>query len=260
MVSIGRYIAGESFVHQMDPRVKIISIIVLSLVILSGELFILSALSALLFLTVLLSRLPMRGFYETLRPTAFFLLFLFLLHLFFTPGRPLPFFPLWKVTVTHEGLWAGLQITWRFALLLMWAATLTMTTPPSEMIGGIERIFRPFRFLGVPSHDIALMVSMAVRFVPVLREQIDTAKTAQLARGADFATGSLRRRSRAVSRLMWPVIAGTIRRADHLATAIEARGYSGRPRTLMREMRLSNSDYTVMAVISGMVLVQWVWG
>ncbi len=260
MYAIGRYIAGESFFHRLDPRVKILSMIVLSLLILNGGIFALTALSSLLIVAALLSRLSMRLFYQALRPTALFLFFLFLLHLFFTPGRALPSFPLWKVSATYEGLIEGFRITWRFALLLMWAAALTMTTPPAEMIGGIERMLRPFRFLGVPSHDIALMISMAVRFVPVLREQIDRTKTAQLARGADFGRGSFRDRSRAVSRLMWPVIAGTTRRAERLAIAIEARGYSGSPRTLMREMRFSGADYTAAAVVSVMALVQWVWG
>lgn len=260
MVPMGHYIAGHSFLYRADPRVKILCIIALSLLIVGGNPFSLASLTGLLLLTALCSRLPVRLYYDALRPTALLLFLLFLLHVFFTDGRPVPPFPLWGVTVTHEGLSGGIVIAWRFALLLMWAATLTMTTSPGEMVGGIERILRPFRFLGVPSHDLALMISMAFRFVPVLQEEVGRVKTAQMARGAEFGTGPLRRRARAVSRLMWPVIAGTLRRADRLAVAIEARGYSGSPRTSMREMRISGPDYCIMAVVLAMVLTHWMWG
>jgi biotin transport system permease protein/energy-coupling factor transport system permease protein len=259
MASLGHYIPGPSFLHRVDPRVKIFSIIALSVVILNRGIFGLSLLSGMLFLTGMLSRLPLRSFYEALKPAALFILFLFMLHLLFTDGRPVPPFPIRGIHITYEGLSGGLQIAWRLALLLAWAATLTMTTAPSEMIGGIERILRPFRFLGVPSHELALMVSMAVRFVPVLREEIHRVRTAQLARGADLASAPLRDRAGAVSRLMWPVMTGTMRRADRLAAAIEARGYSGGPRTFLREIRMTTADYKAMAVTACVVAATWAW-
>jgi len=257
MNSLTRYTGGESITHRLDPRVKIVSVIGLSFFILSGPLLTLAALSAFLLLVYPASGLPLRRLHDSLRPATTFLILLFVLHLAFTEGRPVPPFPPWRVTVTYEGLQGGGLVTWRFALLLAWASVLTMTTSSIEMVGGIEALLRPLPFLKTRSQDLALMISMAMRFVPTLREEMDRVKMAQLSRGASYGTGPLAQRARAVTSLMWPVMLGTLRRADNLATAIEARGYRSGPRTSLREFRLSRADYGTMAVMASIAALQW---
>ncbi|MBN1104641.1 MAG: energy-coupling factor transporter transmembrane protein EcfT [Deltaproteobacteria bacterium] len=257
MYHTGMYVEGESVAHRLDPRVKIVSVIGISFLILSGSLFALAALSGFLLWMYRAAGLPFRRLYGSLRPATGFLVLLFVLHLAFTEGRPLPPFPPWRVTVTYEGLHGGTLVTWRFALLLAWASVLTMTTSSIEMVGGVEALLRPLPFMRTRSQDLALMISMAMRFVPTMREEMDRVKMAQLSRGASYGTGPLLQRAKAVTSLMWPVILGTLRRADNLATAMEARGYRGGPCTSMREFRLSRADYGAIAVIASIAALQW---
>ena len=196
MYHIGQYIPGKSIIHRLDPRVKIGATIVLSILILKGEAFTGAMISAFLIALVPVSRLNISHMMRALRPVLFFFTLLFLLHLFFTDGTPIPPFPPWRVTVTYEGLFRGAMTTWQFILLILNAAILTMTTSPTELISGIERLLRPLGVLRIPSHDIAIMISIALRFVPTFLEEIDRIKTAQMARGADFRTGTFLEGSR----------------------------------------------------------------
>jgi energy-coupling factor transporter transmembrane protein EcfT len=152
--------------------------------------------------------------------------------------------------VTYEGLGLGAAVTWQFVALVVSAAVLTMTTAPSELVGGFERLLRPFNRLGVPSHDIAIMVSVALRFVPTLLEEVERMKEAQAARGADFAGGGLIRRLRKMATLVIPLILCTFRRADELALAMEGRGYHRGPRTYLRELKFTRADYAALLAVT----------
>jgi len=252
MYKIGQYIPGESIIHRLDPRVKIGFAVVLSILILKGEMLTAATISAFLVALIPISRLTPRHIAKALKPMLFFFVFLFLLHLFFTDGTPIPPFPSWRVTVTYEGLFRGLITTWQFILLILSASILTMTTSPTELVSGIERLLRPLKALKIPSHDIAIMISIALRFVPTFLEEIDRIKEAQMARGADFKTGPVIRRAKSAVSLLVPLVLCSFRRADELATAMEARGYRRGSRTYMRELSMARADYVAVVVMVSM--------
>jgi biotin transport system permease protein/energy-coupling factor transport system permease protein len=193
---------------------------------------------------------------RAVRPLAIFFALVFLMHLFFTAGTPIPSFPL----ATYEGLYRGVLLAWRFVFLILSAAILTMTTLPSELMSGIERCLRPLRYLGISSHDVAVMVSIVLRFVPTLLQELDQIKEAQMARGADFKTGTIPARMKRVSSLVIPLIRNSILRAEELAVGMEGRGYRRGPRSYMRELRMTPSDYTILAVLvilTGLGIYRW---
>jgi biotin transport system permease protein len=260
MVYLGQYVAGESMIHGLDPRVKIASVVGLSIVVLRGDMPIQMVISAFMIALIPASRLSPGQIVRSLRPMMFFLGILFVLHLFFTEGKAIPPFPLWHVTITYEGVYQGVLIVWRFALLLAAASFLTMTTSPSELVNGIERILRPLKVFRIPSHDIAIMISIALRFLPTFLHEIERIREAQMARGANFKTGSLRRRIRAFRALAMPLIFNTIHRADDLAVAMEGRGYKRGPRTYMRELSLSRNDYMALVVMILTIAILFIQG
>ncbi|MBE0557988.1 MAG: energy-coupling factor transporter transmembrane protein EcfT, partial [Proteobacteria bacterium] len=180
---------------------------------------------------------------------------IFFMHLFTTEGKPLLVFSPLSLTITREGLRQGALVTWQFAGLVIGAAILTMTTLPSDLVGGIERLLRPLARLGIPSQEIAVMIAMALRFLPMLLEEYDRLRMAQMARGADFSTGGITLRMRAVMLLAIPLLLSAFRRADELVTAMEARGYRRGPRTTLRELRMTGTDVAAFAVMATFVLM-----
>ncbi len=248
---LGQYVPGHSPVHRLDPRVKIVAVLLASVVILNAGAAESLAVTAFLLAGAALAGLSGARIAEALRPLAWFFAILFGLHLFFTEGRPivaaLP-------AVTWEGLRRGAEVTWQFAALVVSAAILTMTTVPSELVGGFEKLLRPFNRIGVPSHDIALMVSVALRFVPTLLEEVERMREAQVARGADFGAGGPVRRLRKMAALVIPLILCTFRRADELALAMEGRGYHRGPRTYLRELKFTRNDYAALLAVASFLL------
>lgn len=250
MFHLGQYIPKTSVVHALDPRVKILATLLLSMTILQAGPVKAVVLSVFLLCSAWLSRLSWRDMGTALKPLVFFFCFLFLLHLFFTDGRPLlTACPI----ITAEGLARGLITTWQFMALIVCAALLTMTTTPSELISGIEHLLRPLRNLRIPSHDLAVMVSLALRFVPMLLMEFRRLREAQLSRGADFRGGTVMERVKNVSLVASALIIQTFQRADELAQAMEGRGYERGPRTYLRELKMGRTDYTIM--ISTLVFI-----
>jgi len=248
MYNLGQYLRTDSLIHRLDPRIKILSVIAMSIMILRSRGSEPALISLFLAAAAFAGRMKPRHVIDALRPLAPFLCILFFLHLFFTEGRPILEIPP-GITVTLEGLHRGLLTTWQFAALVTGASILTLTTSPSELISGLERLLRPFRRIGVPSHDIALMVSLALRFVPTLLEELERVMKAQLARGADFKKGNMVKRFKAISSLVVPLALGSLRRAEELARAMEGRGYERGPRTYLRELRLAPPDYAAFAIV-----------
>jgi biotin transport system permease protein len=244
MYSLGRYIPGNSPVHTLDPRTKIITAVLVSVSLVKGGIIVLVLFAILFGVVALAARLPPRALLGALRPMAVVLAVIFGLHLFFTAGAPvldgIPF-------ITYEGLIKGCLVGWQFAALLFAGAILTMATSPSELVGGIERLLRPLRIFRIPSHDIALMISMALRFVPTLLDEIRNTRDAQAARGADFRQGNPRMRFSRVAGLAIPILLSTFRRADELSMAIEGRAYRRGPRTYLRDLRMNAADFAVLA-------------
>jgi len=248
MYNLGQYLPKESAVHRLDPRIKILSIVVLSVMVLKARGLEPALLSLFLAAAAFAGGVKLRHVIDALRPLAVFLLILFSLHVFLTSGTPLLNIPP-GISITREGLQLGILTTWRFAALVTGASILTLTTTPSELVSGLERLLRPFNRIGLPSHDIAVMISLALRFVPTLLDELGRLRKAQLARGAEFSKGSITGRVKASSSLVIPLALGSVRRAEELARAMEARGYERGPRTYLRELRLTPADYAAFAVV-----------
>jgi energy-coupling factor transporter transmembrane protein EcfT len=251
MVRLGQYVSGQSFLHRMDPRVKLVAVVALSLCILRTDTPG-AVLSTLCLLAVALaSRIAPRLILRALLPVVPFLVLLFLLHSLFTEGtsivRDFPF-------PSREGLVTGLLVAWRFFNLILAAALLTLTTSPSELALGIERLLSPLHFLRIPSHHVGTMISLALRFVPSLLEEYERIKEAQTARGLNLRNGSPATRLRKLSGLVVPLALGIFRRADELVAAIEGRGYGQGRRTHLRELRFSRSDGAALCVIVLLIL------
>jgi len=246
MIHLGQYIPRSSIIHNLDPRVKLAAAVILSIMILKGDMLTQCWITAFLLILVPASRLNLNHIRAAFRPMLFFLGLLFFLHLLFTTGTPIPPFPPWPITMTYEGLHMGGFVIWQFSLLILSAAILTMSTPPGGLICGIERFLRPFKRVGVPSQDLALMISMAIRFVPTILDELNRIKEAQTARGACFKNGPLLRRMKATGSLLIPLIQSTMRRADALAMAMESRGYHRGPRTYLHELKMGRKDYMAL--------------
>ncbi|MCL0069916.1 energy-coupling factor transporter transmembrane protein EcfT [Dehalococcoidia bacterium] len=252
---LGQYTPGSSVIHRLDPRVKIVAVMLLSITVLRADAFIAIAITILIAGITFIARLSPSHLLRAVKPLAIFFVLIFLMHLFFTPGAPIPL-PL----ATYEGLYRGVLLTWRFVFLILSAAILTMTTTPSELMSGIERLLRPLRPLGISSHDAAVMVSMVLRFVPTLLQELDQIREAQMARGADFKAGNLLARMKRISSLVIPLVRNSILRAEELAIGMEGRGYHRGPRTYMRELRMTPSDYTILVVLmilTGLGIYRW---
>jgi len=239
---LGQYIGGESLVHRLDPRLKVLLTITLSILIFRMDIRAGLAISALLVLLGLISHVPFQLWAKSLKAMAWLFALIFSLHLFFTPGHPL--FPLaipfpW---ITASGFYRGSWVIWQFTLLILSASLLTMTTRPSAFVMGMESLLRPLGRWGFPSHDLAMMISLALRFLPTFLEEIDRIRTAQQARGADFRRGNPIRRMRRMYSLALPILIRLFRRADEVATAMEGRGYRRGPRTYLRELHWTGLD------------------
>lgn len=241
-VIVGQYIPGDSVLHRLDPRTKIM----LSLAIVVALFSVDSAWSyvmigALVFAAIAASRVPFRMVLRGLRPILYILILTFLLHLFMDPGDEL--FTLWKLRATREGLALGLSTAARLILLIMATSLVTLTTSPIVFTDGLEKLLSPFRVVGLPAHELAMMMTIALRFIPTLLEETDKIMKAQMARGADFDTGSLIARAKSMIPILVPLFVSAFRRADELAVAMEARCYrGGAGRTRMRQLRLGACD------------------
>lgn len=254
MIRLGQYLPGDTIIHRLDPRVKILSVVALSLLIFQATPVEIALVSAFLAAFAGAAHMTPAQAAGALRPVAVFMAMIFLIHLLFTEGRPLLSLAPLPVAITQEGLLRGVYVTWQFAGLILAAALLTLTTPPSGLVAGIERLLRPFSRVGIPSQDLAVMVAMALRFMPMLLEEYERLRMAQMARGGDFTTGSLVLRARAVQSLAVLLMLSAFRRADELAVAMEARGYRRGPRTTMRELLFSREDLAASAVMGTLVL------
>ena len=245
----GQYIPGDSVVHRLDPRVKIMATVLLSISLLKGTVPGWIGLTIFLMTTFAVAGLPLGHMISTLRPVRFFLLLFFLLHLVFTPGDIIGPLSWGGVALTYQGLSKGMIVVWQFSLLIWSATILTATTSPSELVIAIERLLRPLGRIGVPCHDIATMVSIALRFFPVFLEEMERIQEAQEARGADFKAGGLVKRAKTASGLLVPLLFSFMRKAEGLAVAMEARAYGMGSHVSMKELRVNGADYVALGVI-----------
>ena len=250
-VTIGQYVPRESPVHRLDPRTKIAAVTSFMVVIFVVRDFVGYGLLTLFLLGIIaLARLPVGFVLRGLRPIVFLLLLTVVLNVFFSgvEGGTVVF-RLWRFTATREGIIRALFIAYRLILLVGITSLLTFTTSPVELTDGIERLLRPLRRFGVPAHELAMMMTIALRFIPTLLEETEKIMKAQMARGAVFDRGGALRRARALVPVLVPLFVSAFRRADELALAMEARCYrGGDKRTRMKELRFAPRDAAALIV------------
>lgn len=257
-ITIGQYIPGDSPIHKLDPRVKIlITFAFITLLFLVGNYFSYLYVIAFMGLVLVLSKISMRYIFKGLKPLVIIITLTVVLNAFMTQGEVL--YKLWIFTITKEGLYQAGFMGLRLVFLITGASLLTLTTSPIELTDGIEKLLNPFRRIGVPAHELAMMMTIALRFIPTLLEETDKIMKAQMARGADFETGNLMTRAKAMVPLLVPLFISAFRRADELAVAMEARCYrGGENRTRMKELKLEFRDFNAVAITTlFFILVIW---
>jgi len=242
----GYYVPSGSPIHRLDPRTKLIVAVSLCLIILQTTPIILAAIAVMLMVLMIRSRLSVGSVLLAMKPALPLPILILLLHLFFTRGIPIPPFPLLHIWITYQGLATGALLAWRFLLLYLSALFLTMVTLPSEFVRGLEQLLKPLEWCRIPTSDLAMMLSVALRFIPIIHEEVVKIGEAQAARGANYRAGDLRRKIRAVTALIMPLTVNTCGRAEELADAMEARGYRGGRRTCLSELAMKPADYLII--------------
>ncbi len=244
-ITLGQYIPGDSILHRLDPRTKIFwtaLLMVATFVIESWSEYLMMGLFTLILL--LISGVPIRHSIKGVKPLLFILAITAILNMFFTAGTSI--FSIGPVKVTYEGIIAAVKLFLRLVMLVITASLMTITTTPMTMTDGIEKILKPFEKIGVPSHEIAMMMSIALRFIPTLLEETDRIMKAQASRGANFDTGSIFSRIKSFIPVLVPLFVSAFKRADELAEAMEARCYrGGKGRTRLKEIHYSRLDALV---------------
>ena len=253
-ITLGQYYPGNSFIHRLDPRTKILSTLLLIVaVFLANTAVGYAALCAMVLFIILVSGLPFMLVLKSVKPLLFIIVLTLVLHAVMGQGEHV--LDQWKfIKVTEEGLQLGVQMAMRLILLLMISSILTFTTSPIVLTDGIEALLRPFRVIGVPAHELAMMMTIALRFIPTLMEETDRIIKAQTARGADFSGGNLLVRAKNMLPILVPLFISAFRRADDLAVAMEARCYrGGEGRTRMHQLAYRSGD--VMAFVFAFAMI-----
>lgn len=256
---IGQYVPKESFVHRLDPRSKLLFLIVFaSIVFLANNWLTNGLLLLFLLLSIISARIGVPYLLRGLRPVWFIIVFTTCLHLFMTKGGAV-YLRLGWLTVEEAGVYQAIFMTLRLTLLVLIGALLTLTTKPIDLTDGLELLLHPLKRLKVPVHEIALMLSIALRFIPTLLEETEKIMKAQKARGVDFETGSPLKRAKNMIPIVIPLFISAFRRAEDLAFAMEARGYrGGEGRTKLRQLRLTHRDLILAGItVVLLVLIGW---
>lgn len=244
MMIIGQYVPGESFIHRLDPRTKILIIFFFVIfVFFANNVWSYSLLTAFTIFTILMTHIPFRYIIKGLTPVWFLIIFTMLLHLFLTKDGPVAF-QLFTISIHWGGIKQGLIISLRFMLLVMMTSLLTLTTSPIDITDAIESLLHPLKKVKFPVHELALMMSISLRFIPTLMQETDKISKAQSSRGVDFRTGPMKERIKAIIPLLIPLFVSAFKRAEELAMAMEARGYQGGDgRSKLRELAYHRIDY-----------------
>lgn len=252
----GRYVPADSVIHRMDPRSKLILIFLfVCIVFLANNMLSYGLLTVYTFLMVALSKVPFRFIYTGLKPVLLLVIFTLFLHLFLTKEGEVIFRFGW-LTIYEEGLRQGIFISLRFFLLILMTSILTLTTTPIEITDGLESLLAPLNKVKFPVHELALMMSISLRFIPTLMQETDKIMKAQTARGVDFTSGPIKERVKAIIPLLIPLFVSSFKRAEELAVAMEARGYrGGEGRTKYRQLSWGLKDTGMLALLAALTLV-----
>ena len=253
-ITLGQFFPGKTVIHRLDPRTKLLLLIVYIVALFLAKSYISYAVMLAFLVTVtLLGRIPFRSMTRGLKPMLIFILFTAFLNLFYTKGGRL-LLDWWIFEIWSDGVRTAFFMVLRILMLICGTFLLTYTTSPIALTDALERLLSPLKKLHVPVHELAMMMSIALRFIPTLIEETDKIVSAQKARGADFETGSLIRRAKALIPILVPLFVSAFRRADELATAMECRCYHGGDgRTRLKVLRFARID--LIAFLAGAVLL-----
>ena len=253
-ITLGQYFPGNSYIHRLDPRTKLVGLIVYIVALFVAVNWVSYGI-VFLFLAVIIaiSTIPLKSIFRGMKPLIFILIFTGILNLFFTGGET-ELVSFWGVVITAEGVVRAIFMVLRILMLITGTFLLTYTTSPIALTDGLESLLSPLKVIRVPVHELAMMMCIALRFIPTLIEETDKIMSAQKARGADFESGSLISRVKALVPILVPLFISAFRRADELATAMECRCYQGGTgRTKMKILRFHRGD--VMAFFALMLLL-----
>ena len=259
-ITMGQYYPVDSFVHRLDPRMKIIlTILMIVAVFMVHSLVGYAIVLGFVYLTARMANVPFKLLIKGLKPLRLILILTFVLNLFFNSGETVLFH--WSfITLTAEGLSTAVHYTLRLGFLVLGTSLLTLTTSPVTLADGIELLLSPFKRFHFPAHELAMMMTIALRFIPTLLEEADKIMKAQMARGADFESGNLMARAKAMIPLLVPLFVSAFRRAGDLAMAMEARCYhGGENRTRLRVLRITRNDWIALAavcVLMGLIVLE----
>ena len=260
-ITLGQYFPGNSLVHRLDPRTKILAVVLYIVALFLADWFVTYAIMfVLLALSVKISTVPVKSLVRGMKPVVFILIFTAVLNLFYTPGEHV-LFQVWIFTVTLEGVQSAFLMVIRILMLIAGTFLLTYTTSPILLTDGLENLLGPLKKIKVPVHELAMMMSIALRFIPTLIEETDKIMSAQRARGADFESGNLIQRAKALIPLLVPLFISAFRRADELAIAMECRCYhGGEGRTRLRQLKYEGRDWAVLAFFLAVAVLVGVLG
>ncbi len=256
-ITIGQYYPENSIIHRLDPRVKLFgTLIFIVSLFLSVELEIYIIAALFLTMSIIISRVPFKFIFKGLKPILLLLVMTFLFNLFLTPGEPI--FKIWKLNISEEGIRLSVLMCVRFVLLILGSSVMTLTTTPNILTAGISRSLRFLKTFKFPVDEIAMMMSIALRFIPILVEETGVIMKAQEARGASFNEGNIMKRAKALLPVLVPLFVSAFRRADELAMAMESRCYfCGKPRSNMKPLEYKMRDiltYIIILIYLGIMI------
>ncbi|WP_099156767.1 energy-coupling factor transporter transmembrane component T family protein [Virgibacillus ndiopensis] len=253
---IGQYVPGNSIVHRLDPRTKITVIFFfVFIVFFANSVLSYTTLTVFALVTVIITKIPIRFIMKGLTPVWFLIIFTFILHLIVTKEGTV-LFDIFGFNIYTGALIQGFAISMRFFLLILVTSLLTLTTTPIEITDAIEEMLHPLKKIKFPVHELALMMSISLRFIPTLLQETEKISRAQASRGVDFKTGPLKERIKAVVPLLVPLFVSAFKRAEELAMAMEARGYQGgEGRTKLRELKIEKIDIAVYILFTLVIAI-----
>ena len=262
-ITIGQYLPFNTFIHRLDPRVKIIGVFAYIITIFFVDDFItFIPFVILLFLMLYVAKIPIKNVFKSLKPLLFIILITAIINLFTTPGNTVV--DIGPLSISDEGIYRTLFTVLRLILIIMSTSVLTYTTSPMELTDGLEKLFSPLKRFGFPAGELAMMISISLRFIPTLFDEANKIKMAQMARGADFESGNIFNRAVAMVPLLVPLFINSFKRSDELATAMEARMYRiGEERTKLNEIFMEKKDYLTLYLFLGfcalVIIKHFVW-
>lgn len=254
-ITIGQYYQTDSVIHKLDPRVKLFGTIIFLISLFLGRSVPLYVMAAVFLAAMIkISKVPFKFMIKGLKAILFILIFSAVFNLFLTPGTPI--LQVWKLTITLEGVITALYMVVRLMMLIIGSSLLTLTTTPNNLTDGLEKGLGFLKIFHAPVHEVAMMMSIALRFIPILIEETDKIMKAQMARGADFDHGNIIQRAKALVPILVPLFISAFRRANDLAMAMEARCYrGGEGRTKMKPLKYKKADVLAYLTLFGYLAV-----